>query len=77
MPQWTQLAGYDPELHGPPGTGKGLTTEAFAASLGKKIMMVSIADLESKFWERRSSAAHKPVEDSEMNLCAPSLSCTE
>ncbi|WP_205885404.1 AAA family ATPase [Pseudomonas qingdaonensis] len=58
MPQWTQLAGQDPELHGPPGTGKRLTTEAFVASLGKKIMLVSIADLESKFMgaevERRS-----------------------
>jgi len=36
-------------FYGPPGTGKTLTAEAFAGSLGKKIMLVSIADLESKF----------------------------
>ncbi|WP_129932608.1 MULTISPECIES: ATP-binding protein [unclassified Pseudomonas] len=36
-------------FYGPPGTGKTLTAEAFAGSLSKKIMLVSIADLESKF----------------------------
>jgi len=36
-------------FYGSPGTGKTLTAEAFAGSLGKKIMLVSIADLESKF----------------------------
>lgn len=36
-------------FYGPPDTGKTLTVEAFAGSLGKKIMLVSIADLESKF----------------------------
>ncbi|MGJ7515473.1 ATP-binding protein [Pseudomonas baetica] len=36
-------------FYGPPGTGKTLTAEAFAGSLGKKIMLVSITDLESKF----------------------------
>ncbi|MHB2058568.1 hypothetical protein [Pseudomonas monsensis] len=58
LPQWAQLAGHDPELHGPPGIGRILTTKAFAASLSKKIMLVSIANLESKFMgvevERRS-----------------------
>lgn len=34
---------------GPPGTGKTLTAEALAGSLKRKIMVVSIADLESKF----------------------------
>ncbi|NMY12224.1 ATP-binding protein [Pseudomonas veronii] len=36
-------------FYGPPGTGKTLTAEAFSGSLGKNIMLVSIADLESKF----------------------------
>ncbi|WP_260466484.1 ATP-binding protein [Pseudomonas luteola] len=36
-------------FYGPPGTGKTLTAEALAGSLGKRIMLVSIADLESKF----------------------------
>ncbi len=34
---------------GPPGTGKTLTAEALAGSLGKPLMFMSIADLESKF----------------------------
>ncbi|RSK68039.1 ATP-binding protein [Enterobacter huaxiensis] len=34
---------------GPPGTGKTLTAEALAGSLQRKIMTVSIADIESKF----------------------------
>lgn len=58
MPQWAQLAGHDPKLHGPPGIARILATKAFAASLSKKIMLVSIANLESKFMgvevERRS-----------------------
>ncbi|MCE0491266.1 ATP-binding protein [Pantoea sp. Mb-10] len=36
-------------FYGPPGTGKTLTAEALAGSLQQPIMMVSIADLESKF----------------------------
>lgn len=36
-------------FYGPPGTGKTLTAEALAGSLGKPLMFVSIADLESKF----------------------------
>ncbi|WP_338561932.1 ATP-binding protein [Erwinia sp. E_sp_B04_7] len=36
-------------FYGPPGTGKTLTAEALAGSLQMKILMVSIADLESKF----------------------------
>ncbi|WP_339466913.1 ATP-binding protein [Pseudomonas capeferrum] len=41
-------------FYGPPGTGKTLTAEAFAGSLGKKIMLLSIADLESKFMDDTS-----------------------
>ncbi|WP_312073994.1 ATP-binding protein [Atlantibacter sp.] len=36
-------------FYGPPGTGKTLTAEALAGSLQRRIMSVSIADLESKF----------------------------
>ncbi|WP_343737571.1 ATP-binding protein [Achromobacter sp.] len=36
-------------FHGAPGTGKTLTAEAFAGSIGKRIISASIADLESKF----------------------------
>lgn len=36
-------------FYGPPGTGKTLTAEALAGSLGKPLMFISIADLESKF----------------------------
>ncbi|WP_146774704.1 MULTISPECIES: hypothetical protein [unclassified Pseudomonas] len=58
MPYWTPLVGNDPELHGPPNTSKRLTTEAFTANLGKKIMLASIAHLGSNFMgmevERRS-----------------------
>ncbi|MNG74921.1 ATP-dependent zinc metalloprotease FtsH [compost metagenome] len=36
-------------FHGAPGTGKTLTAEAFAGSIGKRLINASIADLESKF----------------------------
>lgn len=36
-------------FHGAPGTGKTLTAEAFAGSIGKRLISASIADLESKF----------------------------
>ncbi|ENA27882.1 hypothetical protein HMPREF1487_09065 [Pseudomonas sp. HPB0071] len=36
-------------FYGPPGTGKTLTAEALAGSLGKPLISISIADLESKF----------------------------
>lgn len=36
-------------FYGPPGTGKTLTAEAFAGSLSKRFLSISIADLESKF----------------------------
>lgn len=36
-------------FHGAPGTGKTLTAEAFAGSIGKRLILASIADLESKF----------------------------
>ncbi len=36
-------------FHGAPGTGKTMTAEAFAGSMGKRIINASIADLESKF----------------------------
>ncbi|MDV7888953.1 ATP-binding protein [Pseudomonas aeruginosa] len=36
-------------FHGAPGTGKTLSAEAFAGTLGKRIITASIADLESKF----------------------------
>ena len=36
-------------FYGAPGTGKTLTAEAFAGSLGLKIIKVGIAELESKF----------------------------
>ncbi|EQC1080521.1 MULTISPECIES: ATP-binding protein [Enterobacter] len=53
--EW-EFAAVDPmgngivlNFFGPPGTGKTLTAEALAGSLKRKIMVVSIADLESKF----------------------------
>ncbi|WP_298146970.1 ATP-binding protein [uncultured Acinetobacter sp.] len=36
-------------FYGAPGTGKTLTAEAFAGSLGKSIIKLGIAELESKF----------------------------
>ncbi len=36
-------------FYGAPGTGKTLTAEAFAGSLGKPIIKLGIAELESKF----------------------------
>lgn len=36
-------------FYGPPGTGKTLAAHAIAAKLGKKILLASYADIESKF----------------------------
>ncbi|MHC8469980.1 ATP-binding protein [Plesiomonas shigelloides] len=36
-------------LYGPPGTGKTLAAEAFAGSIGRDIIHISIAEIESKF----------------------------
>ncbi len=36
-------------FYGPPGTGKSMAAEAIAARLGKKILSVTYADIESKF----------------------------
>lgn len=36
-------------LYGPPGTGKTMTAHAIANCLGRKILIVNYADLESKF----------------------------
>jgi AAA+ superfamily predicted ATPase len=36
-------------FYGPPGTGKSMTAEALAGSLGKQVLLVSYAELESKY----------------------------
>lgn len=36
-------------LHGPPGTGKTLTAHAMAQRLGRRILVASYADIESKY----------------------------
>ena len=36
-------------FYGPPGTGKSMTAEALAGSLGKQLLLVSYAELESKY----------------------------
>ena len=45
-------------FYGAPGTGKTLTAEAFAGSLGKPIIKLGIAELESKFMGETSKNIH-------------------
>ena len=53
-------------LYGSPGTGKSITAEAIAKSLGKTMIEVNYADIQSEKWggtEKRLSALFKHAED--------------
>lgn len=53
-------------LYGEPGTGKSITAEAIAKALGRKMIEVNYADIQSEKWggtEKRLSALFKHAED--------------
>lgn len=53
-------------LYGAPGTGKSITAEAIAKALGRKMIEVNYADIQSEKWggtEKRLSALFKHAEE--------------